>query len=48
MAFAIRNRKSGDPHPFVDPAAWTPSSKRAQVNAAKTVEEERQKAAAAR
>jgi metallo-beta-lactamase class B len=44
----LATRKPGDPHPFVDPAAWTQFIKRGQVNAAKTVEEERQKAAAAR
>jgi hypothetical protein len=44
----LATRKVGDPHPFVDPAAWTQFIKRSQANAAKTVEEERQKAAAAK
>jgi len=44
----LAKRKPGDPHPFVDPAAWTQYIKQAQVNAARTLEEERRKAAAAR
>ena len=47
-ALLLANRKPGDPHPFVDPAAWNTFIKQAQVNAAKTVEQEKQKAAAAR
>jgi metallo-beta-lactamase class B len=44
----LAKRKPGDPNPFVDPAAWTQFIKQAQVNAAKNVEEEKRKAAAAR
>ncbi len=44
----LANRKPGDPHPFVDPAAWTKFITQAQANAAKTVEAEKQKAAAAK
>src|SRR5256885_4810395 len=47
-ALLLPNRKPGDPHPFVDPAAWNMFIKQAQVNAAKTLEQEKQKAAAAR
>lgn len=45
-AVLLKNRKPGDPNPFVDPAAWTQSVKQAQVNAARAVEEEKKKAAA--
>jgi metallo-beta-lactamase class B len=44
----LAKRKPGEPHPFVDPAAWTQFIKQAQVNAARNVESEKQKAAAAR
>jgi hypothetical protein len=44
----LAKRKPGDPHPFVDPSAWTQFVKRAQASAARTVEQEKQKAAAAR
>jgi metallo-beta-lactamase class B len=44
----LAKRKPGEPHPFVDPAAWTQFIKQAQVNAARNVEREKQKAAAAR
>jgi metallo-beta-lactamase class B len=44
----LATRKPGDPHPFVDPAAWTQFVTQAQANAARTVEEEKQKAAGAR
>jgi metallo-beta-lactamase class B len=44
----LDKRKPGEPNPFVDPAAWTQFIKQAQANAAKTVEVERQKAAAAK
>ena len=44
----LAKRKPGDPHPFVDPAAWTKFVTQAQANAAKNVEEEKRKAAAAR
>jgi len=42
----LAKRKPGDPHPFVDPAAWTQFITRSQVNAARAVEREKQKAAA--
>ena len=42
----LAKRKPGDPHPFVDPAAWTQSVKRGQDNAVKAVAMEKQKAAA--
>ena len=47
-ALLLKDRKPGDPHPFVDPAAWTQFIGQAQVNAARTLEEEMKKAAAAR
>lgn len=40
----LKNRKAGDPHPFVDPATFSQWVTRSQQNAAKAVEEERQKA----
>jgi metallo-beta-lactamase class B len=40
----LKSRKAGDPHPFVDPATFTQWVKRARANAAKAVEEEKQKA----
>ena len=39
----LKSRKPGDPHPFVDPATFTEWVKRAQDNAAKAVQQERQK-----
>lgn len=39
----LKNRKAGDAHPFVDPATFTEWVTRAQANAAKAVEEEKQK-----
>jgi metallo-beta-lactamase class B len=44
----LAKRKPGDPHPFVDPAAWTQFIRQAQASAAKNVEDEKRKAAAAR
>ena len=44
----LAKRKPGDPHPFVDPAAWTKFITQAQANAVKNVEEEKRKATAAR
>jgi len=44
-ALLLKDRKPGDPNPFVDPAAWTQSIKQAQVNAARTLEQEKKKAA---
>jgi metallo-beta-lactamase class B len=40
----LKNRKPGDPHPFVDPATFTQWVKRAQDEAAKAVQVEKQKA----
>ena len=40
----LKSRKAGDTHPFVDPATFTQWVKRARANAAKAVEEEKQKA----
>ena len=40
----LKSRKPGDPHPFVDPATFTQWVKRAQTEAAKAVQEEKQKA----
>jgi len=45
-AVLLKNRKAGEPHPFVDPATWTARSKAAQENALKAVAKEKQKAAA--
>jgi metallo-beta-lactamase class B len=39
----LKSRKPGDPHPFVDPATFTQWVKRAQDNAARAVQEEKQK-----
>lgn len=47
-AVLLKNRKPGDPHPFVDPAAWNQTVKEIQANAAKTLAAERAKAAAAK
>ena len=43
-AAILKNRKPDDPHPFVDPATFTQWVKRAQDNAAKAVQDEKQKA----
>jgi metallo-beta-lactamase class B len=40
----LKSRKPGDSHPFVDPATFTQWVKQAQENAAKAVQEEKQKA----
>ena len=40
----LKSRKPGAPHPFVDPATFTQWVKRAQDNAAKAVQDEKQKA----
>jgi metallo-beta-lactamase class B len=42
----LTERKPGAPHPFVDPAAWTQFISQAKVRAAKTLEQEQQKAGA--
>ncbi|HYR91327.1 MAG TPA: MBL fold metallo-hydrolase [Terriglobia bacterium] len=41
----LKSRKPGDPHPFVDPVTFTKWVKRAQDEAAKAVQDEKQKAA---
>jgi metallo-beta-lactamase class B len=43
-ALILKSRRPGDPHPFVDPATFTQWVKRAQDNAAKAIQEEKQKA----
>jgi metallo-beta-lactamase class B len=45
-ALLLEKRKAGEPHPFVDPAAWQQNIKGAQARAVRTVEQEKQKAAA--
>jgi metallo-beta-lactamase class B len=40
----LKSRKPGAPHPFVDPATFSQWVRRAQDNAAKAVQEEKQKA----
>ena len=47
-AVLLKNRKPGDPHPFVDPATWNQRAREAQESAAKTLAAERAKAAAAK
>jgi metallo-beta-lactamase class B len=44
----LAKRKPGEPHPFVDPAAWTTFISAAQATMVKNVEEEKRKAAAGR
>ncbi len=43
-ALLLKSRKPGAPHPFVDPATFTQWVRRAQDNATKAVQEEKQKA----
>jgi metallo-beta-lactamase class B len=40
----LKSRKPGDPHPFVDPATFAQWVKRAQENAARAVQQEKEKA----
>jgi hypothetical protein len=40
----LKSRKPGSPHPFVDPATFAQWVKQTQASAAKSVQEERQKA----
>ena len=47
-AVLLEDRRPGDPHPFVDPAAWSQRVKAAQENAMRTLAAERAKAPAAR
>src|SRR4051812_6344181 len=42
----LKNRKAGDPNPFVDPAAWQENIKVSQERIAKGLEDEKKKAAA--
>src|SRR5687767_11674936 len=46
-AALLKNRKPGQPHPFVDPATWNQRARAAQESAAKTLAAEKAKAAAA-
>jgi metallo-beta-lactamase class B len=43
-ALILKSRKPGDPHPFVDPATFAQWVKRAQENAARAIQQEKQKA----
>jgi len=43
----LKNRKPGDPNPFIDPAAWQQNIKQTQERVAKGLEEEKAKAASA-
>jgi metallo-beta-lactamase class B len=45
-AMMLKNRKPGDPHPFVDPATWESRAKAAVTGAMRAVETEKAKAAA--
>ena len=47
-AARLKNRKPGEPHPFVDPATWNQRAKAAQEGAAKTLAAERAKASASK
>jgi hypothetical protein len=42
----LKNRKPGDPNPFVDPAAWQENLVKTKARIASGLEEERKKAAA--
>jgi metallo-beta-lactamase class B len=44
-ALLLKDRKPGDPNPFVDPTAWAQSIKAAQANAVRTLAAEKAKAA---
>jgi metallo-beta-lactamase class B len=43
----LKNRKPGEPNPFVDPASWQENLRRTEERVRKGLEEERQKAASA-
>ena len=43
-AVLLKNRKPGQPHPFVDPATWNHRARAAQESTAKTLAAERAKA----
>jgi metallo-beta-lactamase class B len=47
-AVLLRNRKAGDPHPFVDPATWNQRARDAKASTAKTLAAERAKATASK
>jgi hypothetical protein len=44
-AMMMKNRKPGDPHPFVDPATWNERAQAAIVAAQRAIEKEKAKAA---
>ena len=46
-AAKLKDRKAGEPHPFVDPASWQENLRRTEERVRRGLEEERQKAAAA-
>ena len=46
-AAKLKDRKPGEPHPFVDPASWQENLRRTEERVRRGLEEERQKAAAA-
>ena len=46
-AAKLKERKAGEPNPFVDPASWQENLKRTEVRVARGLEDERKKAAAA-
>src|SRR5215467_11550702 len=47
-AMMLKNRKPGDPHPFVDPATWNARAQAAVSGAERAIEREKMKAAAAK
>jgi metallo-beta-lactamase class B len=47
-AAKLKERRAGEPHPFVDPASWQENLKRTEARVRRGLEEERQKAAAAK
>ena len=47
-AALLKNRKPGEPHPFVDPATWNQRAREAQESAAKRLATEKAQAAAAK
>ena len=46
-AAKLKDRKAGEPHPFVDPASWQENLRRTEMRVRRGLEEERQKAASA-
>jgi metallo-beta-lactamase class B len=47
-AARLKERRAGEPHPFVDPASWQENLRRTEERVRRGLEEERQKAAAAK